>query len=277
VRTAPITEQAQVLQIALGTASTWSDASYHYLFRATGSSDIYDEAIFEKLRAKDLKRIAIYYDSSEYAQAGAKKLSEYVLHDPDMLVVWSHSYDSLQTDFEADFEEMILTSPDAVILYTASENAGRQLKQLRESVSFRGTVYAPEVFAASTTRQEAGESLTGLIFACTSMIPESPSFAFSDKEQAFLESFIKMYGTMPVADTAYRGYDAMMILAEAFRNTKSMESEDLRQAMLDLVEYEGISGIFDFSDGLGDGLHSCRIVTVRDPDHIETEEYHKPY
>ena len=82
-----------------------------------------------------------------------------------------------------------------------------------------------------------------------------------------------MYGTMPVADTAYRGYDAMMILAEAFRGANSMESEDLRQAMLDLSGYEGVNGIYDFSDGSGDGLKICQVVTVIDPDHVQVQEY----
>ena len=277
IKTAAVTEQAQVLQIGLGTSFIWTNEDYRYLFRATGNSAVYDAALLEEIRATDHQRIAIYYASSEYARAGAEKLREHLARDPDMSVVWFRSHDISQTEFEADLHSLVESSPDAVILYASSENAGRQLKQLRESADFEGTVYAPEAFAASSTRQEAGESLTNLVFACTSMIPESPSHAFSEQERSFLESFIKMYGTMPVADTAYRGYDAIMILAEAFRTAKSMDSEDLRQAMLQLVDYEGVSGIFDFSDGLGDGLNNCCVVTVTDPAHIETKEYTRPY
>ena len=59
---------------------------------------------------------------------------------------------------------------------------------------------------------------------------------------------------------------AMGILAGTFRRAESLESEDLRRAMLSITEYEGICGTFDFSDGSGDGLHGCQIITMLDAD-----------
>ena len=113
------------------------------------------------------------------------------------------------------------------------------------------------------------------MYTCSSIIPDSPSQARSPKEQQFLEAFIKMYGTMPVAETAYRGYDAMMLLAEVFRTTKSMDSEDLRQAMEQITDYEGLAGTFDFSDGSGDGLDTCYVVTVTDTGEKIIDTYHR--
>lgn len=275
IKAAAFTEQAQVLQIGLGTSFVWPNEGARYLFRATGNSAVYDAAIFEAIQSAGHQKIAIYYASSKYARSGAEKLKEYITDNSNMKVVWFRSHDISQTDFEADLRSLVNSSPDAVILYASSENAGTLLKTLRMSMRYKGTVYSPEAFAASATRQEAGEGLTNLVFACTSMIPTSPAQALSEKERTFLESFIKMYGTMPVAETAYRGYDAVMILAEAFRTSKSMDSEDLRQAMLGLTEYEGVNGVYDFSDGSGDGLKGCRLITVIDTDHIEQQEYPK--
>lgn len=275
VKAAAVTEQAQVLQIGLGTSFAQTNEAYQYLFRATGNSDVYDAAIFDAIQSAGHQKIAIYYASSKYARSGAEKLKQYITDHPNMKVVWFRSHDISQTDFAADLRSLVDSSPDAVILYASSENAGNQLKRLRMSMGYTGTVYSPEAFAASVTRQEAGEGLTNLVFVCTRMIPASPMEALSEKEQTFLERFIKMYGTMPVAETAYRGYDAMMLLAETFRTAKSMDSEDLRQAILELTEYEGVNGVYDFSDRSGDGLKGCRLITIRDEDHIDQQEYHK--
>lgn len=148
-----------------------------------------------------------------------------------------------------------------------------QLRQLREDIGYHGAVYGPEAFSNSSSRLEAGNSITGLVYACTNAIPASPTQAFSKRERDFLESYIRMYGTMPTAETAYRGYDAMMILAETFRKAESMGSEDLRRALLSIKDYEGICGTFDFSDGSGDGLCGCQIITMLDPDTMERRQF----
>ena len=82
---------------------------------------------------------------------------------------------------------------------------------------------------------------------------------------------------MPTAETAYRGYDAMMILVETFRNAESLESEDLRRAILSITDYDGICGIFDFSDGTGDGLHGCQLITMLDPNTMERRQFSGNY
>lgn len=266
IRTAPLTEQAHVLQIGLGTSYIWTGAGYRYLFRSSGNSRDYDDAIFTSIKEAGYRRVALYYCSTEYAEAGAKALIARIREDPSMKLVWNRSNDITQTDFQEDLLSLKGAEADAVILYATSENAGTQLKQLREDIGYQGPVYGPEAFANSSSRLEAGDNLTGLVYACTNTIPASPTQANSKRERDFLENYIRMYGTMPTAETAYRGYDAMGILAETFRRAESLESEDLRRAMLSITEYEGICGTFDFSDGSGDGLHGCQIITMLDAD-----------
>ena len=275
IHTAVLTEQAHVLQVGLGTSYLWTNVGYRYLFRSTGNSASYDEAIFSSIKEKGYERIAVYYCTTEYAQAGAQKLMQRIQDDPSMQLVWARSNDITQTDFEEDLLSFRETDADALILYATSENAGTQLQQLRQIAGYYGPVYAPEAFANQNAWQEAGESIAGLVYTCSSIIPDSPSQARSPKEQQFLEAFIKMYGTMPVAETAYRGYDAMMLLAEVFRTTKSMDSEDLRQAMEQITDYEGLAGTFDFSDGSGDGLDTCYVVTVTDTGEKIIDTYHR--
>lgn len=275
VCTAPLTEQAETLQIGLGTSYVWTNAGYKYLFRAAGNSKHYDDAIFTAIQERGFKKIALYYCSTDYAEAGAKALIERIQTEPSMNLVWVRSHDITQTDFKSDLFSLKASSAEAVILYATSENAGIQLRQLREEVGYRGVVYSPEAFASTAARLEAGASANGLIYACTNTIPNSPQDALSPQEKDFLEKFIKMYGTMPTAETAYRGYDAMMLLAEVFRSAKSFQNDDLLQAMLSITNYTGICGNYDFSDGSGDGIQGCKIIFLSGPSTIERVQYYK--
>jgi branched-chain amino acid transport system substrate-binding protein len=49
---------------------------------------------------------------------------------------------------------------------------------------------------------------------------------------------------------AGRGYDAMMILAEAIRNANSLEGEKVRNALNSLPPFQGSSGLYNFSADL---------------------------
>lgn len=274
VKTAELTEQKRILQIGLGTSYTWTNVGNRFLFRATGNSRNYDEALLKEIKNAGHRSIAVYYCSTDYARAGAENLIDRINADPTMQVVWARDNDITQTEFLADFLSMKASGADALVLYATSENAGLQLRQLRQDARYTGTVYAPEAFANIQARQEADNNyVSDLVFTCTSMIPDLPSNAGSDTERDFLESYIEMYGTIPTAETAYRGYDAMMILAETFRTAKSFESEDLREALLAIDHYVGIGGTFDFSDGSGDGLKGCRLIRMKDAENIEIEEY----
>lgn len=275
LNTASLTEQAHVLHLGLGTSYTWTNAGYKYLFRVTGNSANYDHTIYSAIKTAGHKRIAIYYCDTLYATAGAEELMKKITADPSMEIVWSMRNQITQTDFTSDFASLKSVNADALILYATSENAGIQLSQLREGNYYSKTVYASEAFANTSTRKDAGSNLYKLTYVCTNHIPDSPADAYTAKEQAFLESFVKAYGTMPTAETAYRGYDAVMILCEVFRTAESMDSEDLRSALLHINNYEGIGGYFDYSDGSGDGLTTCRVITVIDPEHIRILNYFK--
>ena len=101
-----------------------------------------------------------------------------------------------------------------------------------------------------------------MVYACGYSIPDSPIEAVTPEERTFLEKFIQRYGTMPVAEAAYRGYDAMMLLAEAMRRADTLESEDIRDALVSIKGYKGIGGIFDFTDGSGDGIQTARLFRI---------------
>ena len=261
IETSRLTEQAGVVQIGLGTSFIWTGIGAQYLFRSVSSSQYYDELLMDAMLREQGKRIGIFYSDTEYAENGAKHMAELIAEHPEMQLVWMKEHKVDEVDYAPVFTGLTYMNVDSLVLYTSSENAALQLRQLRQS-GFQGSVYAPESFANSEVRKAAGTAAEDLVYACGNSLPDSPLAAVTPEERSFLEKFIQRYGTMPVAETAYRGYDALMILAEAMRRADSFKGEDMRRAMLSIEKYKGIGGIFDFSDGTGDGLKTARLFRV---------------
>ena len=256
--TADIVEDAQVLEIGCGTSPTWTNAGYDYVFRGTQNAA---SGIVELLTTMGVQRLGTMISSTEYATTGWAEVKQQ-LEDTDIEVVVETDYMAGDTDFTGQITRILNADVDGVLLYGATEDYGIECKQLRQ-LGYDGYIYGSETFAATDVREVAGDAANGVLFACGYVIPDSIEDAATEEEKAFLEAFVEEYGEMPVSDTAYRGYDSMMLLAKVFETAASMDGPDLREALLN-VDYTGIGGKFDYSDGSGDGLEGCNLFAIVD-------------
>ena len=259
--TADIVEDAQVLEIGCGTSPTWTNAGYDYVFRGTQNAASFNTGIVELLTTMGVQRLGTMISSTEYATTGWAEVKQQ-LEDTDIEVVVETDYMAGDTDFTGQITRILNADVDGVLLYGATEDYGIECKQLRQ-LGYDGYIYGSETFAATDVREVAGDAANGVLFACGYVIPDSIEDAATEEEKAFLEAFVEEYGEMPVSDTAYRGYDSMMLLAKVFETAASMDGPDLREALLN-VDYTGIGGKFDYSDGSGDGLEGCNLFAIVD-------------
>ena len=259
--TADIVEDAQVLEIGCGTSPTWTNAGYDYVFRGTQNAASFNTGIVELLTTMGVQRLGTMISSTEYATTGWAEVKQQ-LEDTDIEVVVETDYMAGDTDFTGQITRILNADVDGVLLYGATEDYGIECKQLRQ-LGYDGYIYGSETFAATDVREVAGDAANGVLFACGYVIPDSIDDAATEEEKAFLEAFVEEYGEMPVSDTAYRGYDSMMLLAKVFETAASMDGPDLREALLN-VDYTGIGGKFDYSDGSGDGLEGCNLFAIVD-------------
>ena len=268
--TADIVEDAQVLEIGCGTSPTWTNAGYDYVFRGTQNAASFNTGIVELLTTMGVQRLGTMISSTEYATTGWAEVKQQ-LEDTDIEVVVETDYMAGDTDFTGQITRILNADVDGVLLYGATEDYGIECKQLRQ-LGYDGYIYGSETFAATDVREVAGDAANGVLFACGYVIPDSIEDAATEEEKAFLEAFVEEYGEMPVSDTAYRGYDSMMLLAKVFETAKSMEGPDLREALLN-VDYTGIGGKFDYSDGSGDGLEGCNLYAIVNGKNVPFETF----
>lgn len=270
--TADIVDKARVLEIGCGTSPTWTNAGYDYVFRGTQNAASFNSGIVELMTRMGVTRLGTMISSTEYATTGWAEVKQQ-LEGHDIDIVIETSYMAGDTDFTGQITRLLNANLDGIMLYGGTEDFGIECKQLRQ-MGYEGYIYGPETFSSPDVREVAGDAANGVLFACGYVIPDVIDDATSEAEKAFLKAFVEKYGELPASDTAYRGYDSMMLLARVFETAKSTEGPDLREALLN-VDYTGIAGKFDYSDGSGDGLKGCNLYAIVDGKNVPFDVFLK--
>jgi branched-chain amino acid transport system substrate-binding protein len=86
----------------------------------------------------------------------------------------------------------------------------------------------------------------------------------TEEAQRFQIEYESRYGAddMPT-ESAALGYDSYLILINAIHNAKSQEGPAIRQAMLDLRNLKGATGVFNF-DERGNVVRTVNLSTISD-------------
>lgn len=277
--TYPITEEAHVLQVGLGTSASWCNIGCEYLYRATSVATAPIHSFVAEAKEMGDKNIAVITTEAEYGQTGRPTIiSE--LESAGLTVVSDESYQANETEFSGLVTKVLATDPDGIIMYGVSTELPPLLKQIRQQ-GFKGCVYTSECGSNSDFLAVVGDAANGLAFAGAYYMPQEPSGGTSDVQVSFLTKFYEKHNEMPYAESAYRAYDALCLIGEALRNAEDPDDgESIKDAFKAISGFEGIGGIFDYTSGTGEGLDTCNRYMIMDrlvvPFDIDTlKEYYK--
>lgn len=164
----------------------------------------------------------------------------------DVEVLVEETYQPTDTDYTGQVNKILAANPDGVLIYGMTNECALAIKQFRRN-GYEGFIYGPEAMGVPDLVKVAGEAADNVIFGSAAVIPATVEDAINDVEKAFLEAFIAEYGELPVSDVVYRGYDSVMLIAEALKNASDIKDPDsIREAMLNVKGKELIQGIYDF-------------------------------
>ncbi len=86
----------------------------------------------------------------------------------------------------------------------------------------------------------------------------------TEEAQRFQIEYESRYGAEDIpTEYAALGYDSYLLLINAIHNAKSMEGPAIRQAMLDLKNLKGATGVFNFDDR-GNVVRTVNLSTISD-------------
>jgi len=275
---APIAEKAQIPMIGLGLSPVWLQQGYKYIFRSVSNSDWGNKNLVEIMKEMGVARVGILHTSDEYAKVGSKEVIT-LCKAIGIEVLAEELFDWGDTDFTGQITKIINKGidggdGDGFVVYTNPEYTGMIMKQARQ-LGYDSYIYGPEGFGYPEVRDVAGEAANKAIFVTVNQIPDVPEDAINEIEKQFLYDYIEKYGNMPEAEVAYRGYDAAAIFGEAFKNAKSLKGPDIRDAIENITNFEGIAGTFSFKGNHGEGISTGRAFVIWNGKNVPYEKWKK--
>ncbi|MHC4636706.1 MAG: ABC transporter substrate-binding protein [Planctomycetota bacterium] len=264
---APQIEQFTTPMIGAGTSPSWLEQGYKYLFRSVGNSGLSVKELARYSAKARFKQVSVLHSNDEYGIVGAKLFIEQA-QENGLEIIAQESFTHGDRDFTGQFARILAEEPEAVFIWALGDDLGALTKQLRQT-GFNGPILGAEGYTLPQVLEIAGESANNVIFVAQYLVPDSLDDVQDPLMRSFLEQYYNKYSQMPVSDNAYRGYDAVNIMAEAIRKTASLDRTKIRDGIANIENFKGLAGDFTFKGRNGEGIDHMRVYKIIGGKYIE--------
>lgn len=248
-----LTEKAKILQVGVGTGTSWTNIGLNYTFRGTANGFLPIGTMMDEIIDMGFKSIALMCSENETGQSGRIAILERAEID-NIEIKADLTFQPGDTDFTGIVNKAMASGADTIALYGGDSECALIIKQLRQN-GYEDVLFTVEGGASAVIFNVAGENADGLIFAAPYVVPATPDEAATSLMQEVLKVHYDNKGEMPYSDVFYRGYDQAMLVVEALKNCDDVTSgESITEAFRNISGVELLGGSFDFTNGTGDGL-----------------------
>jgi len=235
---APIAEKDKVIVMSpLSSAPALTDAG-DFIFRNV-PSDLMNGmvAAYYCSRDRGWKNLSVLYINNDFG-VGLERAFRETAKGLGSTVLVSENYEPNGSDFRTQLAKIKQESPDVLFLVGYGELA-TAIIQFRElglecEIISTGLLEDPAVLEAT------GDASDGLYITQLQYNPQSED----EVVQRFVQGYEEKNGSAPDILAAY-GYDAMMVLAEGFRES-SLSPEKVRDNLYSISEFPGVTGEITF-------------------------------
>lgn len=253
----PIAQQNGVVAFSSVSSAPGLSGIGDFIFRAGLTTDILIPSGVRITQEKlGYTKAAILFDESDLYSISSYAGFIPALAENGVKVVTTETFQSGDTDFSTQLTRIMEANPEAIFVATLPPEMPLILAQGRElgipdSVPF----ILPEV--AIEQVQTAGDAGEGVItFTGWSSLATTPG------NQAFIENYRAAAGAEP-NPWAAQSYATLHILAAAIVTAQSTDSEAIRDALADTMDFDTILGKFSF-DEVGDAVYDPQILIVKE-------------
>jgi len=235
---APILEESEVVQLALGIAANLRDAG-DYIFRAPLGVEYHAKAMADYLVNKaGVKKLAILYINNEFGVSWEEFLKNYYQKAGGGIVL-AEPFEQGAADFRTSLAKLDHSNAEAVFMVAMNEY-GPLLLQTKE-MDIRQPRFAYATIEAQEILDVAGDAADGVIYT-------SPFDADSSSldTQRYQEKYQAKYGKLSDYFAAC-SYDAAMLAARAMK-VCGEDSSCIKEELYQVKNYPGASGTINVDD-----------------------------
>jgi branched-chain amino acid transport system substrate-binding protein len=192
-----------------------------------------------------IREIAVLYDQSPYANLQAKIANDNAAKF-GLKVVASEQFQQSDADFGVVLKKLQAAGARAVLKMGTGPSTITTAKALKDlGVEMPLFTSTDDLAILSQTAKVLGKDLY-FVAGQTQVFNSLPD---SDPTKKVIAQFVapwrELYGDRDPF-WAGRGYDAMMVLASAIRAANSVDGEKVRDALNNVVDFQGTSGLYNF-------------------------------
>jgi len=252
---APVVQERGALMLAAITSSPLLSNAGDNVFRTSAVSTIQSDLLAKVAINKGLKKMAIIYIQTSYAQPVALEMKN-VFTSLGGNVVLFEGFVKDTSDFRTILQKANALGADSFFFSTQTPDEAfyllKQTKELGLTQQIFGNDQAQNatIYSRDSTLQE------GMIVAAPDMN------MYSEKTKSFFEAYKAKYGKeVPFGVWTAESYDGVFIMAQAIE--KYDGNVELIKKYLYSIDYEGASGRIRM-DANGDGIREYKVKIMKD-------------
>lgn len=242
----PIAQQNKVILIGAESAAAAISKCGSYVFRVFPSDLLQGKGVAELVKYLGYKELTLTYVNNDWGVGLADVFKKQFLKDGGRLID-EFAYDEGKTDYRSEVLRIKKSSPKAVVNLTYIKEGATMLKQ-----AFETSVNVQWIMGSAAKSPKlvelAGKAADGVIGTYPTFSQDTPQY------RAFKGAWEKKYPGKKTPIFGEYNYDMVKLTAKALSETKSMSSDDIRNALIKVSKgFIGATGdkTFDSSGDVG--------------------------
>jgi len=260
----PKVEEAKIPLVSCAAARKIVEPVKKWVFKTPQSDLLAVRQIFRHAAKSGIKKIAIVTASDAFGAAGREELKDQA---PKMglTIVADEVFGPKDTDMTAQLTKIKGTDAQAIICWGTNPGPA-VIARNRVQLGMKTPLYMSHGVASKKFIELAGvANAEGILLPAGRLIVEGQVDA-KHPQKKLLASYIKEYEgkfKQPVSTFGGHAWDAVMLVAEAIKITKSAEPAAIRDGLEKVKKFYGTAGEFNFTPEEHNGLTDEAFVMVK--------------
>ncbi len=239
---------AGIVTFGLGISANFMEQGWEYVYRTRMNTAYTIPQLAPMMSGMGFTKIGILHGTDDYGTNAADNMQR-AAEEIGIEIVAREGSTYTDSDFSGQITTALNAGAQALFFGYSGGEMPNVLKQTRQ-FGYYGPIFTSETIFPNHF-DIAGEAANGCFFVFPNVVyakADVPSIPDPQIKQLVEEYMAEYNGEIPMTDTAYSVWDAMMVVEAAVNECQSLEGADIKAAIDKISGFDGLQGTLDFSD-----------------------------
>jgi branched-chain amino acid transport system substrate-binding protein len=238
----PIAQEAGIPVLGVSNTATGITDMGDFVFRdSLPESAVIPGNLAKAVEILGIKKVGVLYSDNDDFTVSGYNVFVQTLDELGVEVVREETFQTGDTDFNAQLTSVLAEEPDALVLSILAAEAVPMIQQAR-ALGFTGPILGGNGVNSPAVVEQAGDDANGMVVGAAWHITNP-----SDINTHFVEMYSAAYDANPDQFTA-QAYTGAWLMATAIRCGDSAVSADIRDGLAGITDFDSPLGSFSFDE-----------------------------